>query len=126
MRKHSLFALLLAGALGLAGCPAGGGGAPAAPAAPAAPQSVTLKDFAFEPARIEVRKGKIPFAVKNAGPSDHNFTVKGVKGANTQDLKAGASQTIEVTLDKAGTYEFVCTVPGHEAAGMKGQLVVKD
>ena len=30
---------------------------------------------------------------------------------------------VTVTL-KPGTYEFYCTVPGHEAGGMKGKLVV--
>ena len=26
---------------------------------------------------------------------------------------------------KAGTFTFVCTVPGHEEGGMKGELTVK-
>jgi azurin len=41
---------------------------------------------------------------------------------------AGAGETVEVTFDapKApGVYEFICTFPGHFAAGMKGTLTVK-
>ncbi len=41
---------------------------------------------------------------------------------------AGPGETVDVTFKvpaKAGTYNFMCTFPGHYAAGMKGQLVVK-
>jgi azurin len=41
---------------------------------------------------------------------------------------AGNGETVEVTFDapKApGVYEFICTFPGHFAAGMKGTLTVK-
>jgi azurin len=41
---------------------------------------------------------------------------------------AGPGETVEVTFKapaKAGSYPYVCTFPGHFAAGMKGQLVVK-
>jgi len=54
-----------------------------------------------------------------------------------QDLKAqivgstklaGPGETVEVTFKvpaKAGSYPYLCTFPGHYAAGMKGELVVK-
>lgn len=41
---------------------------------------------------------------------------------------AGPSESVEVTFKvpaKAGSYPFMCTFPGHYAAGMKGMLVVK-
>ena len=41
---------------------------------------------------------------------------------------AGPGETVEVTFKvpaKAGSYPFMCTFPGHYAAGMKGDLVVK-
>ena len=41
---------------------------------------------------------------------------------------AGPTETVEVTFKvpaKAGTYPYMCTFPGHYAAGMKGDLVVK-
>lgn len=41
---------------------------------------------------------------------------------------AGAGETVEVTFKApatAGTYAFVCSFPGHFAAGMRGTLVVK-
>ena len=41
---------------------------------------------------------------------------------------AGPGETVEVTFKvppKAGSYPYMCTFPGHYAAGMKGDLVVK-
>ena len=41
---------------------------------------------------------------------------------------AGAGETVQVTFkvpEKPGTYEFICTFPGHFQSGMKGTLVVK-
>jgi azurin len=41
---------------------------------------------------------------------------------------AGPGETVDVTFKaptKPGTYTFLCTFPGHFAAGMKGELVVK-
>jgi uncharacterized cupredoxin-like copper-binding protein len=35
----------------------------------------------------------------------------------------GATSTVSAKL-KRGTYVFYCTVPGHEAAGMKGTLTI--
>ena len=40
----------------------------------------------------------------------------------------GPGETTEVTFkvpEKAGSYPYMCTFPGHYAAGMKGELVVK-
>lgn len=41
---------------------------------------------------------------------------------------AGAGETVEVTFKVpavAGSYPYICTFPGHFAAGMRGNLVVK-
>lgn len=41
---------------------------------------------------------------------------------------AGPGETVEVTFKvpaKAGSYPYMCSFPGHLAAGMKGDLVVK-
>jgi azurin len=41
---------------------------------------------------------------------------------------AGNGETVEVTFDapkEPGVYTFICTFPGHFAAGMKGTLTVK-
>jgi uncharacterized cupredoxin-like copper-binding protein len=47
--------------------------------------------------------------------------------ANTELLEAGANgeDTINFTVSDAGEYIYVCTVPGHYAAGMHGVLTVE-
>ena len=37
----------------------------------------------------------------------------------------GNKATLTVNLTKAGKYEYLCTVSGHAAAGMKGLITVK-
>lgn len=42
---------------------------------------------------------------------------------------AGGGETVEVTFtvpEKEGDYEYICSFPGHYAAGMKGVLTVKE
>jgi len=47
-----------------------------------------------------------------------------VIGASTL---AGPGETVEVTvkIPAAGTYPYICTFPGHFAAGMRGTIVAK-
>ena len=39
-------------------------------------------------------------------------------------LAPGSETSLTVTFTKPGTYRYLCTVPGHAAAGMKGDLKV--
>jgi uncharacterized cupredoxin-like copper-binding protein len=36
----------------------------------------------------------------------------------------GSQETVNVPPQPAGTYSYICTVPGHYAAGMKGTLTL--
>jgi uncharacterized cupredoxin-like copper-binding protein len=45
--------------------------------------------------------------------------------ATTAVLNANGEETKEAPAQSAGTYTYICTVPGHYAAGMKGTLTVK-
>ncbi|WP_300491737.1 azurin [Flavobacterium sp.] len=44
--------------------------------------------------------------------------------AHTRLLGGGESDTIEFTISEPGTYDFLCSFPGHSAL-MKGKLVVE-
>lgn len=44
--------------------------------------------------------------------------------AHTNLLQPGKSEDITFNIADAGTYEYICTFPGHFAAGMKGTLEV--
>jgi uncharacterized cupredoxin-like copper-binding protein len=69
-----------------------------------------------------ILKGTGVFKVVNKGKLSHNFKINGKK---TPILAAGKTATLRVLFTKAGKYTYLCTVPGHAAAGMKGVLVVK-
>jgi len=101
--------------------------------------TVTLgkpSEFAFTLSKKDlIPVGKVMFKVTNKGVIDHNFKVckalftakalanacAGAVGGMTKNLKKGQSQTITVTLKK-GKYEFLCTLSGHAAGGMKGLM----
>ena len=46
-------------------------------------------------------------------------------GQHVGSIAAGKRATLKVTFKKAGRYPYLCTIPGHAPAGMKGTLVVK-
>ena len=69
-----------------------------------------------------VSKGLTTFKVTNKGKLSHDFKIG---GRRTVMLKPGKSATLRVTFGKAGKYTYMCTVPGHAAAGMKGTFTVK-
>lgn len=45
--------------------------------------------------------------------------------ASTRLLKGGEREVLSFTAPAAGTYAFICTVPGHFETGMVGELVVE-
>jgi uncharacterized cupredoxin-like copper-binding protein len=113
---------------------ASSGQAPApAPAPTTTPTTTTAKPQAAKVAVSETefkitlpttsfKGGKITFNVKNAGKIPHDLAVKGTSD-KTKLIQAGGTAELAVTL-KPGTYELYCTVPGHEAAGMKQNITV--
>jgi uncharacterized cupredoxin-like copper-binding protein len=69
--------------------------------------------------------GSVTMVMKNASGIPHDIGVKG-NGVNQVGpvVSNGGTSTVTTTL-KPGTYEFYCSVDGHELAGMKGTLIVK-
>jgi uncharacterized cupredoxin-like copper-binding protein len=81
---------------------------------------VSESEFKIEmPATLKA--GKYTFEVKNDGKIPHDLAIKG--GAKTKLIQAGGEATLETDL-KPGKYHFYCSVPGHEAAGMKVDVTV--
>jgi len=78
-------------------------------------------ELKFTLSKKAIAKGVTTFKVTNKGMLAHDFKIGGKK---TAMLKSGKTATLKVTL-KAGKFAFLCTVPGHAAAGMKGTLTVK-
>jgi uncharacterized cupredoxin-like copper-binding protein len=79
---------------------------------------VAAKDtFRFTLSRKSARHGKVTFKVTNKGRLKHDFKIAGKR---TKMLKHNQTATLTVTLKKGKKYTYLCTVPGHAAAGMKG------
>jgi cytochrome c6 len=61
------------------------------------------------------------FTVVNKGKVAHDFKIAGKK---TKRLAPGEKAKLTVEFKKNGRFSYICTVPGHAAAGMKGKLPV--
>ena len=83
---------------------------------------VTLLEMKIVMTAKTVPRGKVVFNVTNRGKDPHDLKIAGKK---TPVLAPGKSATLSVRFPKAGSYRFICTVPGHAAAGMKGVLKVR-
>ena len=83
--------------------------------------AVKASEFKFVLSTKTVSHGSVTFTVMNKGKLPHDFKIGGKK---TAILKPGKTAKLTVTL-KAGKFKYLCTVPGHAAAGMKGTLTVK-
>jgi len=90
-------------------------------------------ELAFELSKQSmIPVGRVTFKVTDGGLAYHDLEictaqVKTAKnscaGKATKILHPGQSATLTVNLKK-GIYEFLCSVPGHAAAGMKGLIGV--
>jgi plastocyanin len=104
---------------------AAGGGATGGGAAPLALSADPSGGLKFDKSALEAPAGKVTIVMTNPAPVPHDIAIKG-DGANEvgEQVSNGGKSTVTADL-KPGTYEFYCSVPGHEQAGMKGTLTVK-
>ena len=92
----------------------------------AEPITVTAMDaLSFDPSEFEAAPGQEVHVV-NGGALQHDFIIDELDMA-TDLLNGGDEQTITVPDDAevGQSYTYYCSVPGHEAGGMKGTLTVK-
>jgi uncharacterized cupredoxin-like copper-binding protein len=68
------------------------------------------------------KAGVVVFKVTNTGSIPHDFKIAGKK---TPMIAGHKTATLTVTLKKGKKYPYLCTVPGHAAAGMKGVVTAK-
>lgn len=148
--RFSMAVLAIVALLALAACGGGGGGGGAAGGleigsageslafdkttltAPAGSVTVTFKNNSSGQQHnwVLVNGGddvaaQVDEAAAAAGPPDYLPSGDpNVLGA-TKMLAGGASETVTVNNLAAGTYTYICTFPGHYAAGMKGTLTVQ-
>lgn len=106
-----------------------------------------LRAIAGKPIKLTLKHvGKIPkeamghnLVILQEGTDEAAFAAKAIEAKDTDYIPAsekasivshtkllggGEEDTIEFTIDKKGTYNFLCTFPGHVAM-MKGVLIVE-
>jgi uncharacterized cupredoxin-like copper-binding protein len=90
------------------------------------PQATTVDvnetEFKIALPSTTLKAGKVTFDVQNDGKIQHDLAIKQTKD-KTELIAPGDSAKLTVTL-KPGKYELYCSVPGHEAAGMKLNITV--
>ena len=110
---------------------------------------VDMTSFSFTPGVLEVKAGEvIEIAIQNSEATLHDFTINkvdadvhisylggtGQHGHEEQAKKAdvhfalteAGSGIVHLKIHEPGEYVFYCSVPGHQAAGMEGKLIVTD
>jgi uncharacterized cupredoxin-like copper-binding protein len=106
-----------------------------------------LDTLKFDPATLSAKAGAATTVnVKNTGAQQHNWVLVKPEDADRVDQEAaakggdasgitgvlaggklvagGASEAVSVNVP-AGSYTYLCTVPGHYQAGMKGTLTAQ-
>src|SRR5580704_3085276 len=97
-------------------------------------------EFSFKLSTKTVAPGTITFSMTNTGtlPHDIRICTKPLTAGQMKSLpntcSAGVSSatispgakaaTVKAALKIKGHYEYLCTLPGHDAGGMKGDLTV--
>jgi nitrite reductase (NO-forming) len=65
-------------------------------------------------------------SVVNGDGAIHDIAVPEFGAQSDQILGKGAAAAIVFRASKKGTFEYLCTLPGHKAAGMFGKIIVGD
>ena len=110
--------------------PAGGAPSTEPPTSPAAPVRVQViaKEYSLTLSRTEVPSGKVIVQFVNNGQDEHNLhtlePTEGSEAAAFPNTKPNAHPELTLTL-RPGSYTMFCSLPEHEAKGMKATLIVK-
>lgn len=83
------------------------------------------EDIMWDPMTIEAKVNQpIQITVSNEGALDHNLVIEEY-GINLL-LSPGDVEIVDLTIDHAGTVTYICSIPGHEEAGMVGEIIVTE
>jgi len=84
---------------------------------------ISARNVKFSTTRLTAKPGDLAVVFTNKDLFWHTFTV-GKFDVNLRVATSGRGRVVMKNVP-AGTYSFVCAIPGHETAGMKGELVVR-
>lgn len=124
MRGRAAVALAAAALLACGACGGGGGESGSGDDGAPADLRVVAKEYRFEPADLAVDAGRsYVLEMENIGSLPHDLTVR--KGGFKLTVQRNRTGRKTLKVDKPGTYEIYCSLPGHKSAGMVGELTVR-
>src|SRR5438309_223363 len=124
-RRITTFAAMLsigAASIALGACSSSGGSSKVTCGPSNSTTVRALDSLRFRPDCLNVPAGAVKITLVDGGSSVHTFQIHGENGK--AEVSGGTSSTVTFNLKK-GTYTYFCGVPGHEASGMKGTLIVR-
>jgi plastocyanin len=85
---------------------------------------IVSTEFNYAPAKVWVMAGRaVTLVLDNSGAeTEHGLFVPAL-GVRLEAWAGGIARKTFV-FEKPGEYEFICDLPGHHEAGMKGTLIV--
>jgi nitrite reductase (NO-forming) len=87
--------------------------------------SLIANDIAWNITAVNAKVNQpIEITVTNQGALDHDLVIEEL-GVDIL-LSPGDTEVVTVTVDHAGTVQYICSIPGHEEAGMVGEIVVTE
>jgi plastocyanin len=80
----------------------------------------------FDKNRLTAPAGTVTITMTNPSPVPHNVALRG-NGVDEKGevVQGDAKSTVQAKVQPGASYEFYCSVPGHEQGGMKGTLTVR-
>lgn len=86
--------------------------------------TVTASNFSYDQKQLKVKKGDtVVLTFKNV-EGFHDFKIDEF-GVATNQIGVGEEEEVEFVADKAGTFEYYCSVSNHRSMGMVGKLIVE-
>jgi len=94
------------------------------------PSEIVLEDLRFTPNRLDAKAGEtLVVRLTNRGLERHDLNFPAFHMPDLEGIEAilapGESRTISLRFDEPGTHTFICSLPGHAAAGMTGAVFVR-
>lgn len=85
---------------------------------------ITGTNFEFSEKEMRVNEGDVVKVVFTSESGFHDWVVDEFDAA-TEQVQTGNATEVIFTADKAGEYEYYCSVGQHRAQGMVGTLIVE-
>lgn len=91
--------------------------------------TIVMEDYRFTPNRIDAKVGvSLTVTLINKGTMRHDLNFQSIHMPGRLGVESildpGQTRTITLLFDAPGTHTFICSLPGHAAAGMTGAAYV--